>query len=512
MRFHSFLVCLLFAYFVASIFIYFPHTTIAVRGGDHGPVPVSDGPIVKKDKRWPLVSSGFGEISAVKVRDGNGSYYLQFITLNPRALFLPVYLHSDMLFYVNSGNGSLSWMNVEKDKLQQMVLHKGDVFRLSSKTVFYIQNNVVQSYGYQPQKLEIYAIFPGSVVDLQTEEQLAGVYTAVNDLVLGFDDIVLQSTFSAPKELIEELRAGRERQSLIVDGQPQACTSTWDNIGSWGNRATLGTMSNDIFNVENNMKAYNIFKEDRDVETYFGWSVTVTSKESDALKSTKFGVFMVNLTKGSMMGPHWNPNTAEVAIVLQGEGMIQVVCPGIASETECKNSRLKVEEGDVFVVPRNHPMAQISFNNNTFVFMGFKLAAKDERPQFLRGKYSLLQRLDRNVLQMSFNVKKTTIDWVLSNKKEKIISECISCAEEEAAREEGGGGGALPPEEGGGGGALPPEEGGGSGGGMPPEEGGGVVMPPEEGGGSGGGMPPKESGRGWLEEEGGGGGWLNGWW
>ncbi|KAJ0908030.1 hypothetical protein HanRHA438_Chr07g0305861 [Helianthus annuus] len=71
MRLHSFSLCL--AYFVASIFIYFPHATIAVRGGGHGPVPVSDGPIVKKDKRWPLVSSGFGEISAVKIRDGNGA-------------------------------------------------------------------------------------------------------------------------------------------------------------------------------------------------------------------------------------------------------------------------------------------------------------------------------------------------------------------------------------------------------------------------------------------------------
>ncbi|KAM0011165.1 putative rmlC-like cupin domain superfamily, rmlC-like jelly roll protein [Helianthus debilis subsp. tardiflorus] len=112
MRLHSFSICLtLFAYFVASIFVYFPHVTIAVRdGGGDGPVPVSDGPIVKKDKRWPLVSSGFGEISAVKVRDGNGSYYLQFITLNPRALFLPVYLHSDMLFYVNSGI-IISWEN-----------------------------------------------------------------------------------------------------------------------------------------------------------------------------------------------------------------------------------------------------------------------------------------------------------------------------------------------------------------------------------------------------------------
>lgn len=65
------------------------------------------------------------------------------------------------------GNGTLSWMNMEKENLQKVMLHKGDVFRLSSQTVFYIQNNVVQSYGYQAEKLQIYAIFPGSEVALQ---------------------------------------------------------------------------------------------------------------------------------------------------------------------------------------------------------------------------------------------------------------------------------------------------------------------------------------------------------
>lgn len=135
-----------------------------------------------------------------------------------------------------------------------------------------------------------------------------------------------------------------------------------------------------------------------------------------------------------MMGPHWNPKTDQVTIVLQGQGMVQVVCPGIASETGCENLRFNVQEGDVFVVPKSHPMAQLSFNNDSFVFMGFMMNSKDNNPQYLRGKSSILQRLDRKVLAKSFNVRETTLDLVLSDRSEKIIYDCTSCAE-------GGGGG-----------------------------------------------------------------------
>ncbi|MFS7898460.1 putative rmlC-like jelly roll protein [Helianthus anomalus] len=98
MRLNSFAVGLLLS--VYFVLIYFPHATTALGGG---PVPVSDGPTVRKDERWPLMSSEFGEVSAVKISDGkNGCYYLHFITMNPCSLFLPVYLHLEMLLYVNS--------------------------------------------------------------------------------------------------------------------------------------------------------------------------------------------------------------------------------------------------------------------------------------------------------------------------------------------------------------------------------------------------------------------------
>lgn len=85
-----------------------------------------------------------------------------------------VFIIRDLIFGKNHyslGSGTLSLINVEKadDKLQQVTLNRGDVYRLSTGTVFYLQNNVdksYKSYAYRPQKLQIYAIFPGSEYNL----------------------------------------------------------------------------------------------------------------------------------------------------------------------------------------------------------------------------------------------------------------------------------------------------------------------------------------------------------
>lgn len=62
------------------------------------------GPLVKRSERKSVVSTENGEVSSVRVADGtSGFYHLQFITLEPSSLFLPVVLHSDMIFYVHTG-------------------------------------------------------------------------------------------------------------------------------------------------------------------------------------------------------------------------------------------------------------------------------------------------------------------------------------------------------------------------------------------------------------------------
>lgn len=62
------------------------------------------GCVVTKEERRSLVVTEYGEVSATEVSDGiRGLYHLQFITLEPNSLFLPVLLHADMVFYVHTG-------------------------------------------------------------------------------------------------------------------------------------------------------------------------------------------------------------------------------------------------------------------------------------------------------------------------------------------------------------------------------------------------------------------------
>lgn len=70
--------------------------------------------------------------------------------------------------------------------------------------------------------------------------------------------------------------------------------------------------------------------------------------------------------------------------------IVQVVCPSIVSEMVCQNSRLRVEEGDVFMMPQYHPRAHMSFDNESFVFMGFTMTTKNNPTQYLAGENSVL--------------------------------------------------------------------------------------------------------------------------
>jgi len=70
--------------------------------------------LVKKDQRTSVVATEFGNISAVQIGDG---YHIQFITLEPNALLLPLLLHSDMVFFVHTGTSKHSSTFVFSKKL-----------------------------------------------------------------------------------------------------------------------------------------------------------------------------------------------------------------------------------------------------------------------------------------------------------------------------------------------------------------------------------------------------------
>ncbi|KAE7999893.1 hypothetical protein FH972_004281 [Carpinus fangiana] len=375
---------------------------------------VGAGPLVKKEERRSLVATEYGEISATEIIDGMGAlYHLQFLTLEPNSLFLPVLLHADMVFFVNTGSGRLSWV-VDQDEMRRVNVRRGDIYRLQAGSIFYIQSSLAP----ERQKLRIYAIFANT--EESPYEQSIGAYSSINNLVRGFDKKVLQAAFKVPEDLIEAITEGTKAPAIVHAG-PTKEKTLWE-LEARFLKVFLSDTGGMVLSKKT--RTFNILEADPDIENCYGRSTTVTRKNFDLLKDSNIGLFLVNLTKGSMMGPHWNPMATEMAIVLQGQGMVRAVCSSSANESECKNMRFMVMEGDVFTVPRFHPMAQMSFNNDSFVFMGFSTTRRRNHPQFLAGKRSVLQTLDKEVLAVSFNVTNTTIDQLLASQADSILLEC----------------------------------------------------------------------------------------
>lgn len=161
---------------------------------------VSDvGPLVKKDERRSLVATEYGEVTATDINDGiRGLYHLQFITLEPNSLFLPVLLHADMVFYVHTGawflkrlfsiyrllciiasasmagtfdfcyqffvcvgSGRLSWAEDDDNQMKRVNLRRGDIYMLQAGSIFYVKSSLEP----ERKKLRIHAMFSNTPDD-----------------------------------------------------------------------------------------------------------------------------------------------------------------------------------------------------------------------------------------------------------------------------------------------------------------------------------------------------------
>ncbi|KAM0884278.1 hypothetical protein ACQ4PT_031087 [Festuca glaucescens] len=421
------------------------------------------GQVVQKEKRRVVAASEAGTVTAADVVDAAGTVYrLQFITMDPGALFLPVQLHADMVFYVHSGRGNVTYIQEGASESSSLEVERGDVYNLEQGSILYIHSypNATR------ERLRIYAIFSSNAIGSDDPSHpTSEAYTSVSNLVKGFDVQILRLGFGVSPDVVEAIKSAKSPPSIIPynpDQEKKEEQSSWTEdifdalwgIGDPVNKKKKKKEKKQKGKKEKS-KTFNFYSGKPDVENCFGWSKTMTNKDLQNLRGSDIGMFMVNLTTGSMMGPHWNPKATEIAIVTHGSGVVQTVCPSSPSSTggdsghheggrggeegernhheqgggsECKNSVLRVKEGDVLVVPRFHPMAQMSFNNGSFVFVGFSTHMGQNHPQFLAGKQSVLQVIGKEILALSLGQKNSTaVEKLLSAQTGSTIMACISC-------------------------------------------------------------------------------------
>ncbi|XP_027074160.1 vicilin-like seed storage protein At2g18540 [Coffea arabica] len=373
--------------------------------------------VKKKDERKLISSSEYGEISGVSVRERTDlSYHLQFITLKPFALFLPVVLHANMVFYAQTGSGKLSY-TTEAGRMLTKTLRQGDTLELNPGTIFFME--AIHCVD----ELRVYAIF-GNLREHFRGPATTAPYSSFRHLILGFDKMILQLTFKVPEDVIKEIM-NKPNPPAIVSSVSGTMEKLWDLEARFIKELTRSTGPNLL----------NMLGLERDCGNHNGWRTTSNKKklpDFKGFKGSNFGVSVTNLTRGSMVAPHWNQMATEIVIVLQGKGIVLVVCSSIfAKQNECKNMRFQVGEGDVFVVPRFHPTAQMSFSDETFVFMRFSTTRKKISHQYLVGKTSIFKTLGKRILAASLGVNETIADMVMASQRDSVVLDCNLCAEEE---------------------------------------------------------------------------------
>uniref|UniRef100_A0ACD5X5C9 Uncharacterized protein n=1 Tax=Avena sativa TaxID=4498 RepID=A0ACD5X5C9_AVESA len=438
------------------------------------------GQVVQKEKRRIVAASEAGTVTAADVADAAGTVYrLQFITMDPGALFLPVQLHADMVFYVHSGRGKVTYIEEGASESSSLEVERGDVYNFEQGSILYIQSypNATR------ERFRIYAIFSSNAIssdDPSPSHPTSEAYSAVGNLLKGFDNEILRLGFGVSPDVVEAIKSAKSPPSIIPynpdEEKKKEGESNWteDIFDALLGVDPLNKKKKQKKDKKEKSKTFNFYSGKPDVENCYGWSKTMTNKDLQNLRGSDIGMFMVNLTTGSMMGPHWNPRATEIAIVTYGSGIVQTVCPSSQSggaggesgrghhehegghQQECKNSVLRVKDGDLFLVPRFHPMAQLSFNNGSFVFVGFSTHMGQNHPQFLAGKQSVLQVIGKDILALSLGQKNSSaVEKLLSAQGGSTIMACISCAEElerkaEQEEQEGGkgkGGGGEEEEE-----------------------------------------------------------------
>ncbi|KAK3206049.1 hypothetical protein Dsin_020095 [Dipteronia sinensis] len=400
-----------------------------------------------------VVRTDAGEMRVVKSSGGeivNRPMHIGFITMEPKTLFIPQYMDSSLILFVRTGEARVG--SIYKDDLAERRLKRGDIYRIAAGATFYLEN-----IG-EGQRLHIIcSIDPSeSLGSGPFQSYYIGGGTYISSVLAGFHRETLANAFNVSREDVEEIfdskiegpivsvsdshspklwtkflqmkeqdRLQQLKKMVEFQNEPQEGEGEEETSWSWRKliNSVLGTgigtgnkKDKDDRGTSKGPDSFNIYDRKPDFKNNYGWSIALDDSDYKPLKHSGIGVYLVNLTAGSMMAPHVNPTATEYGVVLGGSGRIQIVYPNGSSAMDTI-----VKEGDVFWVPRYFAFCQIASRIGPFEFFGFTTSASKNRPQFLVGASSILRTLPYPELAASFGVSVDRLRNLTEAQSEAVI-------------------------------------------------------------------------------------------
>ncbi|RVW54661.1 Vicilin-like antimicrobial peptides 2-2 [Vitis vinifera] len=163
------------------------------------------------------------------------------------------------------------------------------------------------------------------------------------------------------------------------------------------------------------------------------------ANEFQQLQDMDIAVSYSNTTKGSMEGPFFNTRATKIAVVVKGEGYMEMACPHVSQQQQGQGQstgeqrreqqqqsasphyqRLSspLKRGMLFVVPAGHPLIVVAGNNRNLEIVCFDVNAENNRRESLAGDKNIVNALEKEAKELAFSIPAREVDEVFAKQNE----------------------------------------------------------------------------------------------
>ncbi|RWW86005.1 hypothetical protein BHE74_00005281 [Ensete ventricosum] len=329
---------------------------------------------------------------------GIENYRLAIMEAEPETFIMPSHWDAEEVFYVMEGRGTITLLHEENRESHE--IKRGDIMRIPAGVI-------------------VYAINKAKNERLRIAMLLHPISTPGH-----FEVHAQVGLHCTPRDRLERLFE-RQRKGEIIKITEEQIKALSQTTGFGGGRPFA--QSNE---------PYNLLQKRPSHSNEYGELYEARSSDYRRLQDLDVDVSVANISERSMMAPSYNSRATKLAMVVEGRGHFEMVCPrrsgdarGSEDATEPEGQqrdryravRSQVSPGSVFVIPPGHPVTAVAAANENLQVLCFGIRAGRNRKYYLAGKNNVMNELDREAKQLSFGAPAEEVQEVFDAQPESVF-------------------------------------------------------------------------------------------
>ncbi|KAK7393516.1 hypothetical protein VNO78_22074 [Psophocarpus tetragonolobus] len=352
-----------------------------------------------------------------KLLQGIQNLRLAILEARPHTFVSPRHFDSDVVLFNMMGRALLGL--VKESQTEKFILERGDMMPIPAGTPLYIVNREEREKLFLAM-LHIPVSTPGKF-----EEFFGPGGQDPESVLSAFSQNVLQAALQSPIGKLERLFNQQNEGSIFKISKEQV-QALAPRRSYW--RPFSGP-SRPEFNLFNRRTTYS--------NEYGRLTEVGPADDKDNLDRLNLMLTLANISQESMSTIHYNSHATKIAVVIDGRGFVQIVCPHVSKAKHEKSGpsyhriSSELKPGKVFVVPQAHPFVLMSSKGQNLLVLCFEINARDNKKFTFAGKDNIVSSLDDNAKELAFNYPSDLVNKIF-NRKETFFFPLESPSEERA--------------------------------------------------------------------------------